>query len=186
MILRVTDGHVIRSWQAHKTPITCLEYHPDGKRIASATLFGIRFWDQTDAKLIWQFEHPPKSIHKIAFSEEGSVLAVAGDSVSVLNTETAELLCKVATESEILAVNQDGSRIATRAGTGDEGEAKIKFWEGKSGQEILSFDAPHSILWFSFGQGDRYLVGGRHDTRFIWDLSSAPDQPESPLGKRAK
>ena len=145
---------------------------PDGKLLAGVCDLGtVALWEMsTGSRVATLQSSPPDSISAIAFSPDGTLLAVSfGATVRLWDVaqgiERSTLVCHEGMAGVQLAFTLDGRTLAIGGGT----EGKIIFWSVATAQEILGFDSeivPIKALAFSPDGGALVAAGG-------WDLDAA-------------
>lgn len=172
VVLDAKTGAELHSWQAHETIITGLAFHPDGKRVASGCYGGnFKYWEVSSRQQIWSRAGKAGISNRLAFSQDGRVLATCFGGVHVLATETGKLICELDTQARDVTVNQDGSRVATVEDNLHFGQG-IRIWTGDSGQELLTLKSPNRGVpwWIGFGPDDRWFLAQTGNSLTLWEV----------------
>lgn len=156
-IWNVADGSLAHELKGHQDVVKSVAYSPDGKTIASACTDGTaRIWDVATGKHLQTFDPPEitrknkewsQSLHAVAFSADGKMLATRADGASFrggFDDETA--LWDIATGKLV------------RTFTGHENEV----WWGVRAADgsivVLNSDDPSSIVFESDGNESKKAI----------------------------
>jgi WD40 repeat protein len=102
-------------------PVAALAYSPDGKLLAAARYGSVAVWNLAEARVARSLEFPG-AVHSIAFSSDGTVLAVAGGLaarsglVTLFDTATWRATATLAEHADVVydvAFSSNGQKLAT-------------------------------------------------------------------------
>jgi WD40 repeat protein/beta-lactamase regulating signal transducer with metallopeptidase domain len=161
-----------------------LAFSPDSKWLATATESKkLQLWDSTTGALVRSFEGDLVRFHTVAFSPDGSQLAVGGGDwneggirhVLIFDTKSGKQLRKITHPQPvlILAYSPDGKTLATG---GLDGE--VRLWDTASGRLRSKMTQPAGDLtgqarWLeglSFSPDGKTVVSSCHDGSVaFWD-----------------
>jgi RNA polymerase sigma factor (sigma-70 family) len=174
----VRNGKLIRTLHARDSkppsPLSQsfpqLAISPDGKVAASVDTEGtIRLWDTraSEAEVVLQPGKREPRHARLAFSPDGSTLAVAGqDEIRLWDVDSRRRL-PVTAEPDLgscfAAVSPDGSTIATAGGP-----RQVFLWDARTGQQIASLDV--SGTYVAFSPDSARLVVGDTVNHSLYDL----------------
>jgi toxoflavin biosynthesis protein ToxC len=104
----------------HKSPVTCLEYSPDGTRLATGSYDGtVKLWEQGDSSLALAvtIKHT-RLVNGVRWSPDGSLVATASADKtcriwSGISGEPVALLARHCDDVNSMAWSPDGRRLAT-------------------------------------------------------------------------
>lgn len=161
----------------HDNRVRAITFSHDGTRLATAS------WDGT-AK-VWDLssdEKPSSSpiisdeIRRAAtFSLDGTHLAFKNQdgTIKIWDANSGEITPLGHNEDVLtLALNLDGSRLATASRSSQEGKWNIKVWNiGSNDNQSLFFDHPVSRMTFN-RNGTRLAIASYDGTGAIWDIGS--------------
>jgi WD40 repeat protein/serine/threonine protein kinase len=139
-LLRTLAGHTMD--KNRPVPAADLVFHPDGRRLASSfwTTFNLSsqgevlVWDATTGQELHRFE----KYRSPAFSEDGRLLAAAGDDhIQVWEADSGKPVRKLTPEGkpriQRLAFRPDGRCLAAII------DATVQVWDVQTGERILCF-----------------------------------------------
>ncbi|HEV3146146.1 MAG TPA: WD40 repeat domain-containing protein [Gemmataceae bacterium] len=164
--------------KAHTGGVYGVAFSPDGKRLASAGADGfIKVWNTTNGELLFSFPAAHKGgARAVAFSPDGQSLVSGGMDKTVRiweakaggkTTKTLDHPAPVYT----VAVNADGSRIASGTGANNE-QAHVMLWDWETGKQITDFKGHTDIVTgVEFHPTEERLISCSKDTTIrVWDL----------------
>jgi WD40 repeat protein len=154
-----------------------LAFSPDGKTLATGTRKGdVRLYDVTDGKLRRELTGYRGWIHRLTFSPDGKMLALAGGDAATL------FLWDVATGKQLapagpsrpahdLAYSADGALLATACLDHPGGAGVIRLWRTATGEEAGQVPVPHGLPRLAFSPTRALLaVAAEADGRILlWD-----------------
>jgi dipeptidyl aminopeptidase/acylaminoacyl peptidase len=167
-----TNGQEIRKVQRGFW-IGGVRFSPDGKYVATTASDSVRFWDPATGKEIKERFVVKRPAYGLAFSADGSKLAVAAwfSGAEVWDTKVGRKLHDFRPKEEGLgnargvAISPDGSIVAA-ALHGDGGEDSrdfpaVRVWEAKSGKEVFKTWAGGAADAVAFSpSGKQLAIGG--------------------------
>jgi RNA polymerase sigma factor (sigma-70 family) len=178
-IVRLWDplsGTEKRSWRVGRYNVWTMVFAPDGKTLATGTIFGggIRLWDVATGKE----QHPSDAHHGIVnliqHSADGAVLFSFGsDEVLLrwdLTAKTPTQLFSLATEhSEIFALSPDGNTVAVSGWP----DSYMRLCDVRIGKPVCALGKPRKVTQDAVAfSPDGRLVAAQVDNGLIrvWDV----------------
>jgi WD40 repeat protein len=162
-------GLSLRTFSAHRNPVSAVAFSPDGGWLASASFDkSMKVWDTTTGGLVHSFLHTG-AVLCVAFSPDGRRLASSGDdkTVHVWDVTTGREVLGLRGHigaCECLAFSPDGRRLASASMDGT-----VRIWDatplrGDESQETLSFTHSDDILALALSPDGESVVSAGFDT----------------------
>src|SRR5205085_1069883 len=144
--------------KGHTSPVWCVSFSPDGKRLATGSNTTVKVWEMATAKEIGTFKGHRSELRFLAYSPDGTRLA-SGDfhkNVKIWDATALEAGRTIKAHTDIIddiAFSPDGKRLASASGkpVWDEkqnkmvkkpGTNQVHLWDVATGQPILSLKSP--------------------------------------------
>jgi WD40 repeat protein len=149
----------------HTEAVVALACSPDGKYLASSDRYATKLWN-LEAREVATWKESLS--HRLAFSPDGTVLALAGvTAVFVHRVPDGKLLQTLHARSgrvESLAFSPDGTQLAATGG-GDD----VRVWRVADGKQLRILGYPEHARDVTFSpDGSKLIAVGRHGIR-VWD-----------------
>ena len=184
------SGHVIPF--APRIPVTCLAYSPDGKHIASASLFPdlfditnarkafgvIKVWDAISKQEIAKYDTQIGLVYCLAYSPDGNRI-----SSSHINDEKLVAVWDARTGKEIHLIRDNPSHVHGLRYSPDGRfllagctDGSIRIWKADTLELVRNLDAhggPVYGLAFSLPDGARFASASVDGTIRVWDTATA-------------
>jgi WD40 repeat protein len=181
----------LRTLRGHKQPVTCVAFHPDGQRLASASLDKtIRIWETATGREILCFQAHAQGVNCVAFSPDGRRVATAageawshamrvgtrpdvGGEVKVWDAATGRELLSIHGHSDTVwgvAFSPDGQRLASASA-----DHLVKIWDARTGRELLCLNghgANRVGNCVAFSPNGRHLASTAEKTLTMWDAET--------------
>jgi WD40 repeat protein/serine/threonine protein kinase len=171
----IGDGR-LKFWNT----ITAVAVSPDGALVAGASRDRtVQVFDPADGRRR-QLLLPPVNPQELAFSPDGSTLAVAGTAgpVTLWNAAAGTLISTLPETSGPLAFSGDGRLIAVRAA-----RQEIALWDARSG-ELRRTMQGHStgvLQGLVFSHAGKMLASyGSDSSVLLWDVASGQERRRFP------
>jgi WD40 repeat protein len=173
-VWNVADGSLVRSLGGHEGGVVALAFSPDGATVASASLDGItKLWDIATSSLIRELDGPSATTG-LAFSPDGSLLAINRELWSVNGWTHLRELRSTRGGMGNVAFSPDGRLLAA-------GNAwyEVRWWRVADGELLRAVQAhSDSVNTVAFSPDGTMMASGSLDgTVHLWE---APDDRESP------
>jgi WD40 repeat protein len=174
------DGAIARlgtvRWR-HGYTISRLVYSPDGKKIAAAG-FGpaVTLWDISSGRLLHRFPQQSQPSSGIAFSPDGTMLAIGDALVCHLwDVATGEELRQLKDDQpavDSVAFAPDGKTVA-----GADLGGRLHVWETATGTQLHRLECKQDVLWsVAFSpDGRRLASGGTDGSICLWDAHTGKE-----------
>jgi WD40 repeat protein/transcriptional regulator with XRE-family HTH domain len=173
----VVTADLLYTWPVGHAPNPAsVEFSPDGTKLATGGVPGvIKIWDVGTGQELFSAMGHSSGVRRLAFSPDGQLLAIAGESPDALATVWDVVNGpKISTfpghENRAygisdIVVSPDGKRVATVSG---DGSAKI--WDPRTGEESLVLIGARDVNGVDFSPDGRYLATVSSDgTATKWD-----------------
>ena len=179
--LRGWEWHYLKRWshtalltlRKHSDYVMCVEFCPDGKRLASGGQDGtVKVWDATTGRLVHDLPgHAPDIVKDLAFSADGTVLASCGRDkvVRIWDTSTGRLIRSLRGHPEevfSVAFSPNGRRLVSSC------TRVVTFWDAATWQEVFSFEGDGHLAFSPDGR--RFAVSG-WDQLLVWDAGAVEE-----------
>jgi WD40 repeat protein len=167
----VLSGKQIRSFIGHSAPVHQALFHPGMLFMVSISDDRtLKIWNLNTGAMIRSIELRNHYVKAMAMSNDGNFIAVAGDTVRLINTDTWQVATLPLTNDpyfNCIAFSHNGNTLAV----GGTKTSKILLFDIQSRSVVSSFNLRCKELAFSID--DRYLAGaGIYGKLRRWDLKS--------------
>lgn len=178
-LLDTTTGQEIRRFEGHTSPVTGVEFSPDGRIVltqsgthrdeTSKEDRSLRLWDAATGKEIRRFD---KTRGQCAFSPDGSSLLTQSSdeeyTALLLDTSTGEETARFKNVLWPLGFSPDGRSILTVDAN------NLRFWDIATRKQVQHLGGYSSgILSVSFSPDGRFiLTGSSRQTAQLWDANT--------------
>jgi WD40 repeat protein len=187
-VWNANDGQMVRKIQVFPPNtsygyISDVAFSPDGKRIATAAWQQpVRFWNPFSGEQAGEPLAVKQAAHGLAFSPNGSLLAVAEFAeVKIWDLRSRTLLQDFRLDERSIgqawrvAFSQDGNLLAAAlldyGGTFVPKATKVRVWDVGTGKELLAAWPNESAVAVAFSPDGKWLAAAGSAVE-IWDVNS--------------
>lgn len=167
---------------ATEPPITALAFTPDGKSVLVGSQAGVELRSWPELKRVRSLATELANVHDLAFSPDGTVLAIAGGSpaekgtVELVRWPEGTLRHRVSPHRDVIyAIAWSGDSLSIVTASADQTVRKL---DARTGKSTGVFEG-HSrgVIAAVFLSGDKQLVtaGGDESLR-VWDAESGKSE----------
>jgi eukaryotic-like serine/threonine-protein kinase len=176
-IYDIKTGKLTKSIKGHGEPIEAMAFHPDGKKLATASNDGTaKVWNLGDGKELFTLKGHTGPVASIAYSADGKLIATGGDdkTVKLWNADDGKEIKTLkgpARRVGTVAFTKDGKYLA-----GGSQDGTITIWEVATGKDIHVLKAEEGVLAVAFSaDGSKLASGGWEKVVRIWDVKSGKE-----------
>ena len=173
-IITLHDPHARSTIKvAHRSPVTCLAFSPDGATLATGGDEVIKLWDITTGKISRSIWGHLERVRTVEFSPDGAYLASGGDEnqVKLWSVEREE-------DSTILYEHWKPVKKVVFSPTGDvlasaSADSTIKLWCMRNNRLVATLQGHVSdVVSLDFSpDGTMLISGGSDNTVRFWDVA---------------
>jgi WD40 repeat protein/serine/threonine protein kinase len=160
-----------------------LAFSPDGKTLAAAGMhFPITLWNVAEAKVRQKSEGYRETVCSLTFTPDGKGLVSGSHDKTVklwdLSTGQVRHALEHGIRVSVVAVSQDGSRIASAGDSWSTGRGSAKMWDLATGQLLRTFQGhPQGIVSLAFSKdGSMLVTGGMQGEVKLWDVATGDER----------
>lgn len=173
-IFDASDGSCIQQLSAHRFGATCIAWHPQDARFATAGQDGfVRLWDARVDGLVKELNAGAEWVEHLAWTDNGLLLATAAGRKLKVWTKEGELVREYPDHPNTIAA------IAWRSGSEELVSAcygQLQFWAPGSSEVQRMFEWRGSILSLAWSPDGRYLCHGNQDaTVHFWIVKTGKE-----------
>ena len=145
-------------------PVLALAFAPDGKALVAGGYHEVTVWDPADGRLLRRIGNVPRQVHSLAYSPDGSLLAVAGGTPGG------------AGEVRVISVNGPADSAAPGASRVFERGADVMFCAAFSpdGARLAAGGADGAVRVYDVVTGRRELLV-EHHADWVTAVAFSPD-----------
>jgi WD40 repeat protein len=174
--LFVTPGvsaQVPSELKGHTGLIYSLAFHPDGKRLATASFDEtVKLWSFPECKELQTLKGHTKAVYCVAFNHDGTLLASSSQdkTIRLWDGKTGTFLRELKGHGDTVAsvaFSPDGKLLAS-GGT----DKTVRLWDPQSGKELKTLGSHTKAVYSVAFSGDgKYLASAGEDTTIkVWDV----------------
>lgn len=168
------NSKLIRTLPGHSSAIWSVDFHPDGKMIASGSADNtVKLWNTSTGSLVHNLIGHTSSVYCLAFNPSGELLASGSFDRSILlwNVSSGQIIGNLTGHTASvwsLSFNSEGTLLAS--GSSDN---NIKIWDIQSGETIANITGhTDSVRTVAFGSSDLLASGSYDSSVILWNISN--------------
>jgi WD40 repeat protein len=191
--LGVGDKDKDKDKVGHTKPVYCVAFSKDDKYLATGSQdTTIKLWNPKDGKFIREIKGHSDTVHGLAFSPDGKVLASCGankdKSVRLWNPDDGKEIKKLGDHKGSVysvAFSPDGKYLASCGLGDDKTESEIKIWDVKAQKEhkVLKVDKAKESLASKAGildvvftpDGKKVISAGYDKVLRVWNVEDGKE-----------
>jgi WD40 repeat protein len=190
-ILEARTGRELKRFKTHPS-VRSATYSPDGKFLLTGSSDGtVSLLDAATGNEVRQFRAGSKSVHAVAFSPDGRMVAAAadasGDPIALIwnaadGQELQHVFSNTASHADSIAFSPDSTALLTGGS-----DRTTRIWNVKTGQQQQQFRGRTAEVDFvTYTQDGKSFVATSDDLIRIWDASTGrlTRQFKAPKGPR--
>lgn len=178
----LSEGKILRTFDAHADGIYALQFSPDGKTLASGGKDGVvNFWETANGTLLNAVSNSMGPVYGISFSPDSHDIATiaweptfANADLQVLNSKTGQPRRRFEEPGQVVCVaySPDGATVAT-AGT----DQFVSLWDVATGHLRAKFAGHTAVVWSLAWSpdGQRLATAGWDGSVRLWDVTRRQD-----------
>ncbi|MBD3884982.1 pentapeptide repeat-containing protein [Phormidium tenue FACHB-886] len=165
---QLSDGQLLRSWEAHAGSVRSLIFLPDSQTIASGgdDQF-LKLWDVQTGQCCRKLHNQDGTVWAISVSPDGGTIALTDGTIKVWNLDTDEVvpLNQQLDWTTTIRFSPDGKILAAACNNGT-----IKLWnlQTRACFKTLPGHQRMPLLFMSFSPDGQILVSGGLDNQVKW------------------
>ena len=167
----ISSQKVVTVMKGHSEAITCLEFGPDGGKIASGSWDDtIRIWDVHSGKLLTVFDGHSDYINSISYSPNQKIIASASadGTIKLWNYKSRKEVLSVNTHATSVSFSPDGRLLLSSSNN------ILRLFDATTGKEIDELDGhTGSVISAIFSPKGHLIVSGSQEDKTvrIWPFS---------------
>lgn len=176
VIMRTSDGVLLRTLKGHTDLVNSMSFSPDGQFLTSgASDTTVRLWQVDSGKLLRTLEGHTARVYSVAFSSDGQVIASGSldKTVRLWEVSSGKLMQTLEHEDVVdcVAFSPDGKIIASGTLGGN-----LQLWRVEDGtllHILIKGQKNSAILSVAFSPDGQIIASASiDDTVRLWDVSS--------------
>lgn len=151
----VDDGEPFATLSGHESPLTLLQFSPDGRFLAGATFDGnVAVWQLAQRQLVQILGGHSSGVQEMAFTTDGRHLVVVSPDGSAHYWDLASGELLRSWQGMQAAVSPDGRLLAFQSSAGE-----MMLIDPATGEELLGLETPPSLSLLKFSPEGSFLTG---------------------------